>query len=214
MCGGKVAHPILISLANIRMKVWNKALSHAFLLLALMPIPKFIHQTSRMCSLLEAHLFHQCMDAILESLKEAAEYRCMMSNPSGNLRYCFTPLISFIADTPEACMVACVQGQTSPVTISASKNFGDHDRHKPHTTALTLHQLDSVSHLVADIKAFFQACEPYCLSGVALPFWCDWLYAKPNHFLTPEALHYWHWQYWDHNVCWCRFALSDEEIDF
>ncbi|KAG6371173.1 hypothetical protein JVT61DRAFT_9954 [Boletus reticuloceps] len=43
--GGKVAHPVLISLANIGMKVWNKASSHAFLLLTLMLIPEFLHKT-------------------------------------------------------------------------------------------------------------------------------------------------------------------------
>jgi hypothetical protein len=102
MCGGKVAHPVFISLANIRMNMRNKALSHAFLLLAL------LHEASRMCSLLEACLFHQCMDTILEPLKEAVKHGCMMPNPLGNLRYCFTPLVSFITDTPEACMVMCV----------------------------------------------------------------------------------------------------------
>ena len=154
------------------------------------------------------------MDTILEPLQEAAKHGCMMPNPLGNLHYCFTPLVSFIADTPKACMVACVQGQTSPVTIATSKNFGDHDRHKPCTAALTLCHLHFISHLVADIKAYFQACEPYHLSGVDLPFWHDWLYANPNQFLTPEALHYWHRECWDHNVRWCRFALGDEEIDF
>ncbi|KAI6029188.1 hypothetical protein BKA83DRAFT_4489152 [Pisolithus microcarpus] len=38
MCGGKVAHPLLISLANIKMAMQNKASSHAFLLNALMPV--------------------------------------------------------------------------------------------------------------------------------------------------------------------------------
>ncbi|KAL4062049.1 hypothetical protein V8B97DRAFT_2026969 [Scleroderma yunnanense] len=42
MCGGRVAHPLLIRL------------SHAFLLLAFLPIPQFIHPVARMCSMLEA----------------------------------------------------------------------------------------------------------------------------------------------------------------
>ncbi|KAF8546327.1 hypothetical protein OG21DRAFT_1427302, partial [Imleria badia] len=43
MCGGRTAHPLLISLVNAKMAIRNKGLSHAFLLLALMPIVKFTH---------------------------------------------------------------------------------------------------------------------------------------------------------------------------
>ncbi|KAF8547549.1 hypothetical protein OG21DRAFT_1371938, partial [Imleria badia] len=72
VCGGRVVYPLLISLTNIRMKTRNKASSHAFLLLALMPIPQFVHPTTRICSVLEARLFHQCLDIVLEPLKTAA----------------------------------------------------------------------------------------------------------------------------------------------
>ncbi|KAI6043167.1 hypothetical protein EDC04DRAFT_2600357 [Pisolithus marmoratus] len=89
------------------MKVRNKASSHAFLLLALMPIPQFIHPVPRMCGVFEECLFHQCLDIVLEPLKVAACFSRMMSNPVGNLWYCFTYLVSYIIDTPEACMLAC-----------------------------------------------------------------------------------------------------------
>ena len=83
MCGGKLAHPLLISLTNISMTVWNKAASHGFLLLALMPIPKFLHEMPRMHSLLEAHLFHQCLNIVLEPLKQAAQFGCTIPDPLG-----------------------------------------------------------------------------------------------------------------------------------
>ncbi|KAI6035957.1 hypothetical protein BKA83DRAFT_4040643 [Pisolithus microcarpus] len=85
MCGGKVAHPLLISLANIKMAVWNKASSHAFLLTALIPVVEFIHPVPRMRSVLEARLFHQCLDIILQPLKIAAQVGRMMSDPVGGL---------------------------------------------------------------------------------------------------------------------------------
>ncbi|KAG6374246.1 hypothetical protein JVT61DRAFT_4259 [Boletus reticuloceps] len=112
ICGGKVAHPLLISLANIRMAVWNKASSHAFLLAALMPITEFLHPNKRMCSVLHVRLFHQCLDIVVDPLKTAARIGCMMSDPVGNVQYCFTPLAAYIVDTPEACMLACVQDLT------------------------------------------------------------------------------------------------------
>ncbi|KIJ12071.1 hypothetical protein PAXINDRAFT_15099 [Paxillus involutus ATCC 200175] len=108
MCGGKVANPLLISLANIRMAVRNKASLHVFLLGALMPIVEFLHPKQRMCSVLDARLFHQCLDIVIEPLKIAACIGHMMSDPAGNLQHCFTPLTAYIADTPKACMLPIV----------------------------------------------------------------------------------------------------------
>ncbi|KAI6019279.1 hypothetical protein BKA83DRAFT_4056954 [Pisolithus microcarpus] len=85
MCGGKVAHLLLISLANIKMAMRNKASSHVFLLTALIPVIEFIHPVPRMRSVLEARLFHQCLDIILQPLKIAAQVGRMMSDPVGGL---------------------------------------------------------------------------------------------------------------------------------
>ncbi|KAI5988816.1 hypothetical protein EDD15DRAFT_2172157 [Pisolithus albus] len=166
MCGGKVAHPLLISLANIRMDIRNKGSSHAFLLLALMPIPAFTHPATRICSVLEARLFHHCLDIVLEPLKQAARFGRMMSDPVGNL------------------------------------------------PALTLAQLQSIQCNVNEVERYFAACEDFRLSGVSHPFWRDWLYADPSQFLTPEALHHWHRQFWDHDMQWCKHALGAGELDF
>ncbi|KAF8136220.1 hypothetical protein EV363DRAFT_1395339 [Boletus edulis] len=167
VCGGRVAHPLLISLANIKMSVRNKESSHAFLLLALMPIAQFTHPESRMCSVLDACLFHQCLDIVLQPLKEAACIGKMMSDPVGNLCYCFTLLVSYIVDTLEV-----------------------------------------------DVDRYFAACEVFRLSGVSHPFWRDWPLAQPSRFLTPEGLHHWYGEFWDHDVHWCIEALGSAEIDF
>ncbi|KAF8546496.1 hypothetical protein OG21DRAFT_1479667 [Imleria badia] len=145
-----------------------------------------------MCLLLEACFFHQCLDIVLKPLKRAAQFGCTIPDPLGNQCYCFMPLVSYITDTPEACL----------------------DRHPPRTAELTLSQLHSIEGLESDIEAYFAACEPFRLSGVACPFWRDWPLTEPSHFLTPEPLHYWHRECWDHDVHWCRFALGDTELDF
>ena len=44
MTGGRVAHPLLISLVNLLMDFHTKVTNHAFHLLALLPTPKFIHK--------------------------------------------------------------------------------------------------------------------------------------------------------------------------
>ncbi|KAG1859222.1 hypothetical protein F4604DRAFT_1684696 [Suillus subluteus] len=108
LSGDRVAHPLLISLANIHMATWLKSSSNAFLLTALLPVPKFVHKNKRMRGLLQDWLIHNCLSIVLEPLKLAARNGVMMSDPIGCSRYCFTMLASYIADTPEAMMLACV----------------------------------------------------------------------------------------------------------
>lgn len=214
MCGGKAAHPLLISLANIRMTVRNKASSHAFLLTALMPIVEFLHPDLRMRSVLDARLFHQCLDIVLEPVKIAARIGRMMSDPLGSLRHCFTPLTAYIADTPEACMLACVRGKTSPLTMASYKEFGDATRQEQRTRATTLAQIARIQCDPNDVERYFAQCKHFRLSGVSEPFWRDWPLSDPANFLTPEMLHHWHGEFWDHDVQWCKNALGSKELDF
>ncbi|KAG6326817.1 hypothetical protein ID866_12272 [Astraeus odoratus] len=32
----------------------------------------------------------------------------MMSDPARNVQFCYTPLVSYIINTPKACMLACI----------------------------------------------------------------------------------------------------------
>lgn len=155
VCGGRVAHPLLISLANIKMGVRNKGCSHAFLLLALMPIEKFTHPVSRMHSVLSTQLFHQCLNTILKPLKQVARIGQMMSDSARNLRYCFIPLVLYIVNMLEACMLTCVHINTSPITTAMYKNISNPDCHQPCTTATTLNQLASIKCDVNDVDGFF-----------------------------------------------------------
>ncbi|KAF9007142.1 hypothetical protein BDQ17DRAFT_1423213 [Cyathus striatus] len=121
LTGNCVAHPLLISLANIDMEFHNKSSNNLFILLALLPIPRYIHPKRRFCGVLENRLIHACLGFILEPLKKAAQLGCMMSDPVGNVQYCYTPLAAYIVDTPEAAMLAGVGGKTSPLTMAYYK---------------------------------------------------------------------------------------------
>jgi hypothetical protein len=123
MTGGRVAHPLLISLANLLMDFRTKATNHAFHLLALLPTPKFIHKDRKICSVLGNRLIHDCLDFILQPLKKAAQVGVMMSDPLGSLRYSYTPLAAYIADTQEAVVLAGVAGKTSHLTTATYKEF-------------------------------------------------------------------------------------------
>jgi len=72
MTGNCMAHPVLISLANIDLKIQSKTSFHGYMLLALLPIPKFIIKNTCVRNLLQDHLFHGVLDLILWPLKVAA----------------------------------------------------------------------------------------------------------------------------------------------
>ncbi|KAG1741934.1 hypothetical protein EDB19DRAFT_1907710 [Suillus lakei] len=131
------------------------------------------------------------MDIVLRPLKQAVHEGVMLSDPLGHSHYCFTPLASYIVDTPEAMMLATVGGKTSPVTMAMFKQFRDPFRHEPHTKSTMLAQLAVVQMKVdpSDIEAFFHEAQKFCLNGVFKPFWWDQTPAEPSHFFTPEFLH-------------------------
>ena len=131
MSGNHMAHPLLISLANIAPCVRSRTSLHAYLLFALLPITNFTHKHTRVRSLLQDRLVHQAINIVLSPLQTAAAVGVMMSDPRGNLRYCFTPLAAWIADMPEESLIAGTASKASPVTTATSKSFGDAYRHPP-----------------------------------------------------------------------------------
>ena len=68
----------------------------------------------------------------------------MLSDSVGNMRYCFTPLASYICNTPEATMLATVGGKTLPLMMAMFKQFGDPFRHELRTSQTMLAQLSIV----------------------------------------------------------------------
>ncbi|KAG2143329.1 hypothetical protein BD769DRAFT_1297671, partial [Suillus cothurnatus] len=170
MTGARVAHPLLLGLANIRMCTRTKLSSKAFLLTALLPIPKYLHPNQRMWGMLEDRLVHECLSIVLKPLMKAAEVGIMMSDPVGNIRHCFTPLAAYIL---------------AGIMVNPD-----------------------------DLEAYFEACADSRLNGVHAPFWMDWPLADPSIFLTPESLHHWHKEFYDHDLQWCIVVVGAQELDF
>ena len=224
MTGDRVAHPVLLSLANIRMDTRMKSSNHAFVLTALLPCPKFLAKDRAARSTLENRVIHLCLDVITHPLKLAARAGRMMADPLGYSHFCFTTLASYIVDTPEATMIACVAGKTSHLTMADYRGFGDPTRHEPRTASTTLAQLAALTteYNPLDLSTYLPAAKARRLNGVHLPFWRDWylesptqkLQSEPSQFLTPEPLHHWHKQFWDHDVKWATHAVGVDEFDF
>ncbi|KAI6111916.1 hypothetical protein EV401DRAFT_2074988 [Pisolithus croceorrhizus] len=192
MTGNHVAHPVLISLANIDTSICSKMSLHRYLLLALLPIPKFVHKTTHICGLLQDQLIHQALNQVLTPLKTAATVGIMMSDLAGNLRYCYTPLASWIIDTPEECLLAATSPKVSPITTATSKDF-------------------AIQHACTeqdpfDYKNFIKVIRALCLNSVIEPIWRGWPLSEPSDFITPEPLHHFHRFSWDHDTWWyCMF---------
>ena len=159
MSGNHMAYPFLISLANIDVSIRSKASLHAYLLLALLPVAKFSHKVTRIRSLLQDRLVHQALSIVLSPLRTAVAVRIMMSDPIGNLRYCFTPIAAWIADTPEESLLAGTSTKISPVTTATAMEFGDAYRHPPRTAANTLAAIHKAcsQHSPMDYKNFLKA---------------------------------------------------------
>ena len=225
MTGDRTAHPVLLSLANIRMDIRMKPSTHAFVLLALLPCPKFLVKDRPTRGVLESRVVHLCLDIITHPLKLAARAGRMMADPSGFSRFCFTALASYIVDTPEAALIAGVAGKTSHLTMADYRKFGDPIRHEPRRASTTLAQLSALAENYdpLELSTYIPAAKAIRLNGVHLPFWRDWylesasgqsLLSDPSTFLTPEPLHHWHKQFWDHDVKWLVWAIGAEEFDF
>ena len=216
MTGDRVTRLLLISLVNIKMATHLKLSSHAFLLAALLPVPKFVHNNKQMKGVLEAHLIHQCLDIVLAPLKQATKLGVMLLDPWGQSRYCFTPMASYIVDTPEAALLATVGGKMSPITMASYKQFGDNFLHEPCTSSTTLAQIEVAASTAdpEDIKVFFHEAQKFRLNGIHMLFWRDVAMSCPSKFFNPEILHHFHKEFGDHNAKWCINTLGSAEIDF
>ena len=211
-----MAHLLLLSLANINPDIRSKGSLHAHVLLALLPVGSFLHKKTHVCSLLSDRLVHECLDFVLKPLKVAATVGVMMSDPVGNLRYCFTPLVAYIADTPEQTLLSCVNPKASPVSTATYEEFGDPFPHPPRTRMIPLEAIAQACSEAdpMDFEHFLKVARCYFLNGVHIPFWKGWLLTDPSRFLPPDALHHFHCFSWDHNLQWCIFLVGVDEIDY
>ena len=204
------------------MDIRMKSTYHALSLIALLPCPKFISLKKSLHGAMENRLLHHCLDIICEPLKKASTGGAFISDSLGRTRHYFTPLAAYIVDTPEAALIAGVGGKTSHLTLASHKSFGDHFRHPTRLGTLTLAQIECTCEEIDpwDLEAYVkEAKQRFRLNGVHLPFWRNWALpdgtvAEPSQFLTPEPLHHWHKQFWDHDAKWCIQAIGNEEIDF
>ncbi|KAG1720172.1 hypothetical protein EDB19DRAFT_1965769 [Suillus lakei] len=212
--GGLEMHLVFITIGNIDSEVRSKATLRAWRCVAYMPIIKFkVHPDYQ--TILQARLWHKCMDLICANLKAAAAEGCFMPDPFRYIRYVFTPLIAHVCDLPEASMIAAVSKNASPLTMATQKEFGDGILHPPRTGRHTLQLIVDISETVDpwNLDKFQKAAKAIYLSGVHMPYWRDWTYACPSVFLAGKILHTGHKFFFDHPLNWVKETVGNQELD-
>ena len=197
--GGLEMHPVFVTIGNIQSDLRMQVTSYAWCCVSFIPIPNFkVHHNFE--TILKSRLFHQCMDIIFDSLKTVAEQGAYLTDPTGRTQHCFTLLISYVTDLPKQQPVSCVAKNTSPLTTAQLSEFGDDVSHNPRTSMYTLQQIFELCKRIDpwDIIPFQKAAKAKKLFGIHQPFWRDWRFADPAHFLTGEILHTCHKFFFDH----------------
>ncbi|KAG1726930.1 hypothetical protein EDB19DRAFT_1897601 [Suillus lakei] len=162
MSGGLEMHPVFLTIGNIQSEF-------------------DVHVDFQ--TLLHARLFHKCMDMIFTKCKMATRIGEYMSDPMGYIRHCFTPLVAYTADLPEAQLITCLIYDLC-------------QRVDPWNVPL-----------------FQREAKALLLSGVHQPYWRDWPYADPSSFLPGELLHTCHKFFGDHPLKWCKEVVGEDELD-
>jgi hypothetical protein len=161
-------------------------------------------------------MFHFAISIIVQSLKEAELNGVPMSDPNGLLCLVHTPLVSWIANLPEQHVVACVSSRYSPISTTATEQFGESVPSPAHCHEAILDAIQEACHLCdpCDIATFHKLClASFQLNSIVIPFWSDWGDACPLIFLTPDALHQWHKFFFDHCMCWVINIIGGAELD-
>ncbi|KAG2047378.1 hypothetical protein BDR06DRAFT_1031315 [Suillus hirtellus] len=214
LAGGIEMHPVFVTIGNIDSEVCSKATLRAWCCIAYIPVIKFCIHTDYQ-SILQARLWHKCLDLVFANLKVAAKDGCFMPDPSCYIRHVFMPLVTHVCDLPEATMIAAVSKNSSPLTMATQADFGDGILHLPHTRKYTLQLIVEISQQVDpwDLDKFQKVAKAINLSGVHMPYWRDWMFACPSVFLADEVLHTCHKFFADHPLKWIKEALGDYELD-
>jgi len=214
MTGDLEMHPLFLTIANINSQVRMKTTSHAWSCIIYTPSPEFIVHPDFQ-SVLEARVWHRCLDIVCIGLKLAARTGTFMNDPNSVTQYCFTPLATYIADLPEQLMIACVTKSVLPISLAEQNQFGDGIPYAPRDGELTLEILRVLCAKIDPwrLQEFLAAAKKAHLSGVQLPFWRDWRFSNPSIFLIREILHTIHKFFFDHPFKWCKEVLGHDELD-
>ncbi|KAF8593671.1 hypothetical protein BDV93DRAFT_460569 [Ceratobasidium sp. AG-I] len=209
LSGSKRAWPVYLSIGNISKDMRRRPSQHAMILIGYIPITDMAcvsGETARREKSWE--VFHACMSAILELLKEMSARGIEMLCADGAIRRVHPILASYIGDFPEQCLVTCVRQNRCPVCLVPSDQMGNYSvRYEERTRKRTLDAIeDNRQGYSAPIKAL--GIRP------TWPFWASLPFVDISLCVTPDLLHQLNkgvFRY--HLVKWCTHILGEREVD-
>jgi hypothetical protein len=211
--GDKNAWPLYLSIGNIKSSVRNKPKNHTWVLVAYLPIARFLDDKS-IHTVLQSRLFHQCIELALKPLKETAQ-GVIMTDSLGAQRRCFPVLAAYLADYPEQLLVNAAAHNTSPTTWAFGRDLGNSRPSSPRGKYEILAMIAELERSVgsADIAAYETAAKLKGLNGVNRPFWREMRWYRPDLCVAPDILHGVHRFWRDHILKWVINLVGEEELD-
>jgi hypothetical protein len=108
LSGGQKAWPVYLSIRNISKKLHWRPSQGAMILIAYLPVSDLecVTKPAEHCQK-GWNLFHACMQAILEPIKEVSRVGVKALCADGYIRRIHPILAVYIADFPEQCLATC-----------------------------------------------------------------------------------------------------------
>jgi hypothetical protein len=214
LSGDKKAWPLYLSIGNIPSRVRNAQNQRSWVLIGYIPVIYFDEDRDIQTTLVN-HLFHQCVEFILQPLVKTGNKGIMLTDVRGDVRRCYPQLAAYIADYPEQILVNVAAGKNSPITLAGYTELDDPEPSPPRTREWILDTIRDICNDTDpnDVKAYLNAARKEGLNGVHLPFWRELPGYQPEIAVCPDILHgvlrFWR----DHVLLWTRRLVGDAEMD-
>ncbi|KIO16733.1 hypothetical protein M407DRAFT_33606 [Tulasnella calospora MUT 4182] len=231
--GGRMAHPLYLTLGNIRKDVRASIHRQAYLLLAYIPILSKIKQKLRnktmkknMPGILSKRLYHQCLSKIFSPLRGQKLYRAV--DAEGFERETWRVLMSWIADMEEVWMILGLGHFVCPFCNARKNDLDSPNEFSPRTSTSVKQSIAGVRAAMIEVDgvergsmedtwSFAQAAKKAGLCGVEMPFW-GWMDGDEAEVpvdivkvMSYDLLHWCHKPFADYIVPWTQNIVDEED---
>ncbi|KAB5587770.1 hypothetical protein CTheo_8789 [Ceratobasidium theobromae] len=208
LSGRKKVWLVYLSIGNVSKKLRQRPSQGAMILIAYLPIAELTCITNvnerRQKSW---DLFHACMGAILEPIKEASKHGVEALCADGHVRRIHPILAVYIVDFPEQCLVTCACQNRCPICTVPVNECGKPEEYSKRTKAYMLDAMDDY------MEGYRTTAESRGVWPV-WPFWADLQFVNIATCITPDLLHQLNkGVFKDHIVKWCTELLGAREVD-
>ncbi|KAI0292756.1 hypothetical protein BC826DRAFT_954755 [Russula brevipes] len=211
LSGDQQAWPVYLSLGNISKSLRRRPSSHTTVLVGYLPVVK-MHQISEKDRSVEIYrLFHHSMRCVLRPMQDAGSQGTDVVCGDGVVRRVYPILVSYIADFPEQCLVACCKESRCPrcmVPADEREYPGPYTLRRQDTTLNALQ-----GHRMRDALAM-EVFNADGIRRVYQPFWAELPHCDIFSCFTPDILHQLHKGiFHSHLVEWCTQLIGEDDLD-